>query len=122
MAEPITDLATLKANPSDMKTKMELMIMKIQVDYGKVKIKLYFMIQFLLNQYFLPFQKDFCKALEAEEDPETKFVVDRWLREEGGGGITCVLQDGRIIEKAGVNISVVSGNLPAGAIQQMKSR
>lgn len=96
MAEPITDLATLKANPSDMKAKMELMIMKIQ--------------------------KDFCKALEAEEDPETKFVVDRWQREEGGGGITCVLQDGRIIEKAGVNISVVSGNLPAGAIQQMKSR
>ena len=41
---------------------------------------------------------------------------------QGGGGITCVLQDGAVFEKAGVNISVVSGNLPPGAVQQMKSR
>lgn len=53
---------------------------------------------------------------------ETKFIVDRWERDQGGGGITCVMQDGRIFEKAGVNISVVSGNLPPGAIQQMRSR
>lgn len=68
------------------------------------------------------FQHDFCRALEAEEEPDTKFVVDRWKRKEGGGGITCVLQDGMVLEKAGVNISVVTGNLPPGAVQQMKSR
>uniref|UniRef100_A0A0A9YSU1 coproporphyrinogen oxidase n=1 Tax=Lygus hesperus TaxID=30085 RepID=A0A0A9YSU1_LYGHE len=96
MAEPITDMKTLENNPDDMKTRMELMIMKIQ--------------------------KDFCRALEAEEDPDTKFFVDRWTRKEGGGGITCIIQDGRVLEKAGVNISVVSGFLPAGAVQQMKSR
>ncbi|XP_072384256.1 oxygen-dependent coproporphyrinogen-III oxidase [Diabrotica undecimpunctata] len=95
MALPITPLQKLSSNPDDMKTRMELMIMKVQ--------------------------KEFCKALETEEDCN-KFIVDRWERQEGGGGVTCVLQDGKVFEKAGVNISVVSGNLPAGAVAQMRSR
>jgi len=41
---------------------------------------------------------------------------------QGGGGITCVLQDGNVFEKAGVNISVVMGNLPAEAVAAMTSR
>ncbi|KAJ8945705.1 hypothetical protein NQ318_012424 [Aromia moschata] len=85
MATPITSLERLAANPEDMKTKMELFIMKIQ--------------------------SDFCKALEKEEG-STKFIIDRWERKEGGGGVTCVLQEGKVFEKAGVNISVVSGWLP----------
>ncbi|KAJ8315339.1 LOW QUALITY PROTEIN: hypothetical protein KUTeg_007489 [Tegillarca granosa] len=66
-------------------------------------------------------QGEVCRALEAEEE-DKKFLVDRWKREQGGGGITCVLQDGSVFEKAGVNISVVYGNLPAAAVQQMRSR
>lgn len=96
MAEPITPVEQLEKNKDDMKTQMELLIMRIQAE--------------------------FCRALEAEEDQEAKFQVDRWLRKEGGGGITCVLQDGRVFEKAGVNISVVSGTLPPAAVQQMRSR
>nr|XP_019560634.1 oxygen-dependent coproporphyrinogen-III oxidase-like [Aedes albopictus] len=96
MAEPITPKDTLASNADDMKTRMELMIMKIQAD--------------------------FCRSLENEENFGKKFTVDRWERKEGGGGITCVLQDGDIFEKAGVNISVVHGVLPKGAIQQMRSR
>ncbi|XP_015585591.1 oxygen-dependent coproporphyrinogen-III oxidase isoform X2 [Cephus cinctus] len=96
MAEPITSIEKLEKNRGNMKTKMELLIMKIQ--------------------------SDFCKALELFEDDDTHFKVDRWARKEGGGGITCVLQEGKVFEKAGVNISVVSGTLPPGAIQQMKSR
>lgn len=96
MAEPITDINKLKSNPDDMKTKMEMMIMRIQAE--------------------------FCRALESEEDDDTRFKVDRWMRKEGGGGITCVMQDGRVFEKAGVNISVVTGTLPAAAVQQMKAR
>ncbi|KAG6462041.1 hypothetical protein O3G_MSEX013024 [Manduca sexta] len=118
MAEPITPIDQLEKNPDDMKTQMELLILRIQAE--------------------------FCKALEKEEDqawddektvddydfdndiflpsPEAKFKVDRWQRKEGGGGITCVLQDGRVFEKAGVNISVVSGTLPPAAVQQMRSR
>lgn len=96
MAEPITDTQHLLENEDDMKTKMELLIMKIQAD--------------------------FCNALESEEYAGQKFKIDRWLRKEGGGGITCVLQDGEVFEKAGVNISVVTGMLPPGAVQQMRTR
>lgn len=96
LTEPITDTDKLLENRDDMKTRMELFIMKVQAD--------------------------FVHALEGEENFGQKFKIDRWLRNEGGGGITCVLQDGDVFEKAGVNISVVSGKLPAAAVQQMKSR
>ncbi|KAG6042306.1 hypothetical protein E4U41_000050 [Claviceps citrina] len=48
-----------------------------------------------------------------------KFRKDEWERKNGGGGITCVLQDGNVFEKAGVNISVVYGTLPKQAIRKM---
>lgn len=96
MAEPVTDRKSLEENPSDMKTKMELLIMRIQAEL--------------------------CRALEAEESDGARFQVDRWLRKEGGGGITCIIQDGQVFEKAGVNISVVKGTLPPAAVQQMKAR
>jgi coproporphyrinogen III oxidase len=52
------------------------------------------------------------KKLEAT-DGSTSFQVDRWEREEGGGGgITAVLEDGEVFEKAGVNTSAVHGPLP----------
>ncbi|KAK2727458.1 hypothetical protein QYM36_008075, partial [Artemia franciscana] len=57
---------------------------------------------------------DFCRALESEETGGKKFRVDRWLRKEGGGGVTCVMQEGETFEKAGVNVSVVNGTLPKG--------
>lgn len=40
----------------------------------------------------------------------------------GGGGISCVLQDGKVFEKAGVNVSVVFGHLTDEAARQMRSR
>lgn len=96
MALPVSSREHLEAHPTDMKTLMELMILKIQ--------------------------SDFCRALEGEESGPQKFLVDKWERKEGGGGITCVLQDGEVFEKAGVNISVVSGHLPPAAVLQMRSR
>ncbi|XP_050455228.1 oxygen-dependent coproporphyrinogen-III oxidase [Cataglyphis hispanica] len=96
MAEPITTVEELQNNPDKMRTKMELLVMKTQAD--------------------------FCRALESLESDGSLFKVDRWSRKEGGGGITCVLQDGEVFEKAGVNVSVVSGILPPNAIQQMRAR
>lgn len=96
VAEPITDAKNLMENQNDMRTRMEYFIMQIQTD--------------------------FVRALESEENFCRKFKVDRWVRPQGGGGITCVLQDGDVFEKAGVNISVVSGTLPAAAVEQMRSR
>lgn len=52
----------------------------------------------------------------------SKFHVDSWKREQGGGGTSCVLQDGRVFEKAGVNVSVVSGTLSEAMAKQMRSR
>lgn len=57
---------------------------------------------------------------ELEQVDGKKFRVDTWSRENGGGGISSVLQDGNVFEKAGVNISVVYGTLPRAAIEKMR--
>jgi coproporphyrinogen III oxidase len=64
-------------------------------------------------------QKLIIEALEKVDGG--KFRVDKWTRKDGGGGISCVLQDGNVFEKAGVNISVVYGTLPRPAIQKMRA-
>ncbi|KAF3208375.1 Coproporphyrinogen-III oxidase [Orbilia oligospora] len=48
------------------------------------------------------------------------FQVDTWERSHGGGGISCILQDGNVFEKAGVNISIVYGKLPPAAVEKMR--
>lgn len=58
-------------------------------------------------------QDSICKAIE--EIDGTKFRQDAWTREDGGGGITRVMQDGNVWEKAGVNVSVVYGSMPPEA-------
>jgi coproporphyrinogen III oxidase len=51
-----------------------------------------------------------CAAVEAE-DGEARFSEDRWERPGGGGGRTRVLEEGRVFEKGGVNVSAVWGEL-----------
>jgi len=58
---------------------------------------------------------------ELEKVDGGKFKQDTWDRPEGGGGISCVLQDGSVFEKAGVNTSIVYGTLPRPAIQRMRA-
>ena len=55
-------------------------------------------------------QDNICTALELADGKE-KFIEDAWIREEGGGGKTRVLQNGNVFEKGGVNTSVVDGNV-----------
>ncbi|KAK5120049.1 hypothetical protein LTR85_006530 [Meristemomyces frigidus] len=64
-------------------------------------------------------QQEIVRTLEAIDGK--RFQQDKWDRPNGGGGITCVLQDGNVFEKAGVNISVVYGSLPRAAISQMRA-
>ena len=45
-------------------------------------------------------------------DSGAKFIEDIWERPEGGGGKSRIMENGKIFEKAGVNISAVSGVLP----------
>lgn len=47
------------------------------------------------------------------------FIRDGWDRPNGGGGLSCVLEQGRIFERAGVNFSHVRGEqLPSSASAQ----
>lgn len=55
-------------------------------------------------------QDDICGQVEAIDG--ARFREDHWDREGGGGGRTRVLSDGEVIEKGGVNISSVHGELP----------
>ncbi len=48
------------------------------------------------------------------------FHEDRWTRAEGGGGISRILQNGNVFEKAGVNISTVTGTLSSEAQRSLK--
>ena len=44
------------------------------------------------------------------------FRRDTWTRPEGGGGISCLIEDGNLFERGGVNFSHVTGaELPASA-------
>jgi len=69
----------------------------------------------LVKAYLLQLQDNICQAL-SQEDGEKSFAEENWQREEGGGGRTRVLSEGKVFEQAGVNFSHVFGaNLPASA-------
>uniref|UniRef100_A0A1D1XG35 Oxygen-dependent coproporphyrinogen-III oxidase, chloroplastic n=1 Tax=Anthurium amnicola TaxID=1678845 RepID=A0A1D1XG35_9ARAE len=64
-------------------------------------------------------QDEVCAAIEAA-DGGGVFKEDVWSRPGGGGGISRVLQDGAVWEKAGVNVSVVYGVMPPEAYRAAK--
>lgn len=63
-----------------------------------------------ITDYFTRLQERICNGLE-KADGSAKFSSDRWEREEGGGGLTRVLEGGAVFEKGGVNFSAVHGVL-----------
>ncbi|KAG2700538.1 hypothetical protein I3843_06G002200 [Carya illinoinensis] len=65
-------------------------------------------------------QDTVCEAIEAV-DGGSHFKEDVWSRPGGGGGISRVLQDGAVWEKAGVNVSVVYGVMPPEAYRAAKA-
>ncbi len=68
-----------------------------------------------VERYLRELQDRLCAGLEAL-DGEVRFREDVWERAAGGGGITRVLESGRVFEKAGVNFSRIEGTaLPASA-------
>ncbi|XP_074784348.1 oxygen-dependent coproporphyrinogen-III oxidase, mitochondrial isoform X2 [Athene noctua] len=95
MAPPVSGLRELRRRRRELRSRMELLLMETQAEV--------------------------CRALAAL-DPGAAFAVDTWERKEGGGGVSCVLQDGDVFEKAGVNVSVVFGLLSEEAARQMRSR
>jgi len=72
-----------------------------------------------IESYLLNLQKAICGAVSEIDGKD--FRIDEWVRPEGGGGKSCILQDGEIFEKAGVNFSHVYGDaLPAAATVHRK--
>ncbi|MGK7294463.1 MAG: oxygen-dependent coproporphyrinogen oxidase [Candidatus Wenzhouxiangella sp. M2_3B_020] len=68
-----------------------------------------------VEAYLHDLQDRICRAFE-ESDGSAKFREDDWVRPEGGGGRTRVLDNGAVFEKGGANFSLVHGDsLPAAA-------
>lgn len=65
-------------------------------------------------------QDSICEQVEALDG--TKFKEDAWVRANGGGGISRVIQKGNVFEKAGVNVSVVYGTMPPEAVKSASAR
>lgn len=68
-----------------------------------------------IKAYLMDLQERICSGLE-RLDEKKGFDEDTWEREQGGGGRSRVLANGRIFEQAGVNFSHVFGaQLPPSA-------
>jgi coproporphyrinogen III oxidase len=67
-----------------------------------------------VSDYLLGLQASIVARLEALDGGH--FREDRWRRPEGGGGKACVIEDGALFERGGVNFSSVQGSrLPPSA-------
>ncbi|MCL2893107.1 oxygen-dependent coproporphyrinogen oxidase [Brenneria tiliae] len=68
-----------------------------------------------VTSFLRALQDDLCRQLAAA-DGAANFDEDRWQRAEGGGGRSRVLSGGKVLERAGVNFSHVTGGaLPPSA-------
>ncbi|EPY50761.1 coproporphyrinogen III oxidase [Schizosaccharomyces cryophilus OY26] len=73
----------------------------------------------LMEELILDVQQKIVAGLEAIDGQ--KFYQDRWTKGEGGYGISCVIQEGNVFEKGGVNTSIVQGVLSQDAVQRMRA-
>lgn len=76
------------------------------------------MIKDQARDFFAMLQDEICQALE-RLDGRGRFREDLWVRDEGGGGRTRVLENGAVFEKAGVNFSEVFGNFDEAFAQRL---
>jgi len=68
-----------------------------------------------VKTYLQNLQDGICDEL-AKLDGDASFAEESWVREEGGGGRSRVMTDGRVFEKGGVNFSHVMGaSMPGSA-------
>lgn len=67
-----------------------------------------------VRSYLLGLQSHIVGTLEAVEG--SAFLTDQWVRDEGGGGISRLIEGGKVFERAGVLFSHVMGTtLPPSA-------
>src|SRR5512135_2567574 len=67
-----------------------------------------------VRNYLIDLQQRIVSRMEALDGKP--FLRDEWKRPEGGGGISRMLEDGKLLERGGVGFSHVSGaKLPPSA-------
>ena len=67
-----------------------------------------------VHDYLAGLQERIVSALEVVD--RKGFTRDSWQRPEGGGGTSCIVEEGQVFERAGVNLSRVHGrSLPPSA-------
>ncbi|PVV04142.1 hypothetical protein BB560_001358 [Smittium megazygosporum] len=71
-----------------------------------------------VEEFILEMQKKTCAVLSRLDG--TEFSYDYWKRQEGGYGITRVLEGGSVFEKACVNVSIIEGKLRANTVAKRK--
>lgn len=78
------------------------------------------------EDFLLVAQKEILSEAQQLDGSGKPFRIDRWERSPtnpaSGYGITCVLEDGDLLEKAAANVSVIRGVLSASRAQAMSSR
>jgi coproporphyrinogen III oxidase len=68
----------------------------------------------IVEHYFRDLQQRIVSALSTLDGQP--FQTDRWTRPAGGGGVSCLIEEGNLIERGGVNFSHVMGEqLPPSA-------
>ncbi len=75
----------------------------------------------VVADWFMNLQDKICSGLE-KIDTGSHFSEDNWIREGGGGGLTRILNNGKIIERGGVNFSSISGEAPEFLRNQLQKR
>lgn len=73
------------------------------------------------NSFIKNLQKQITSRL-CELENKNDFTTEKWFRKDGGGGITCVIENGLVFEKGGVNTSEVYGKLTKSAKNQLKTK
>ncbi|KAJ8516408.1 hypothetical protein ONZ45_g6271 [Pleurotus djamor] len=84
-----------------------------------------------VEEYIRSLQDEIVSAFETLDPNAPNFKRDSWIRAQGGSGQSCVFavppsedsvaSPATILEKGGVNISIVHGTLPPAAIKQMRA-
>ncbi|KAF9465576.1 coproporphyrinogen III oxidase [Collybia nuda] len=83
-----------------------------------------------VEEYIVSLQDQIVSSFETLDPGAPAFKRDSWVRAQGGTGQSCVfacptddvaVAQSTVLEKAGVNISIVHGTLPPAAIKQMRA-
>ena len=68
----------------------------------------------VVKKYLTDLQSKIVETIEMVDGKN--FLNDTWQRKEGGGGTTCIMENGNIFERAGVGFShVIGSKLPKSA-------